>query len=72
MPFQITNGCIIEEYRAFTLKILIEPFEVNKQCSHEFNVGLITPWGSSLYNGFVLIFKVFINFHEYANWIITI
>ena len=30
-------------------------------------LGLITPWGSSLYNGFVLIFKDFINFHEYAN-----
>ena len=54
----------------FTLSCLIEPFEINKQCSLEFNKGLITPCGSSLC--FVLIFKVFINFHEYANEIISI
>ena len=57
------------EFRVFTLSCLIEPFEINKQCSYELNVGLITPWGSSVCNGFVLDFK---DFHEYANEIISI
>ena len=60
-------GVSFMEYRVFTLSCLIEPFEFNKQCSQEFNVGLIIPWGSSLCNGFVLIFNVFTDFHEYAN-----
>ena len=68
----ISNLCIIEEYRVFTLSFLIEPFEFNKQYSYEFNLGLITPWGSSVCNDFVLVFKDFINFHEYANEITSI
>ena len=72
MPFKKPNWCFIEEYRVFTLSCPIEPFEINKQCSKEFNVGLINPWDSSLCNGFVLIFKDIINFHEYANEILSI
>ena len=39
------------------LRGFILPFDVNKKCSYGFNVGLITHWGTSLSNGFVLIFK---------------
>ena len=60
-------GVLFKNIEFFTLSCLIEPFEINKQYSQEFNVGLNTPLGSSLCNGFVLIFKVFIKFHEYAN-----
>ena len=51
---------------------LMEPFGINKKCSQGFNVGLITYLCTSLSNGFALIFKVFINIHEYANEIIFV
>ena len=35
---------------------LIETFDINKKCSEEFNLGLITPCGASLSKGFDLIF----------------
>ena len=62
-------GVLLRNIEYFTLSCLIEPFEKSKQCSIGIQCSL---WGSSLCNGFVLTFKVFINFHEYANEIISI
>ena len=46
------NGFIIEEH----IILPYEPFDINNKC-YEFNVSLITPWGTSICNGFVLFFK---------------
>ena len=56
--FILPNQFIIEEHNVLPLSDLIEPFDTNKKCSQEFNVdlGLITPWGSSLCNGFAFIY----------------
>ena len=37
-----------------------------------FNVGVITPWDTSLTNDFLPVILVFINIHDYANEIIFI
>ena len=55
--FKLLNGFIIEEHSVLPFDCLIEPFGIKKKYSLEFNAGLINPLGSSLYNGFVLIFK---------------
>ena len=56
--FTLTNQFIIEEHYVSPLSDLIEPFDMNKKFSKEFNVdlGLITPWGASLCNGFAFIY----------------
>ena len=56
--FKLLNGFIVEEPSFFSpFDCLIEPFGIKKKYSYEFNAGLINSLGSSLCNGFVLIFK---------------
>ena len=50
------NEFIIKKHNAYLLSGPIEPFDINKKCSKELNVGLITPCATSLYNGFALFF----------------
>ena len=56
------NELIIGEYNFLPLRGLILPFDANKRCSYGFNVDLITHWGTSLSNGFVLRFKFSLKF----------
>ena len=51
------NGFIFEEHKVLHLISLIEPFCINKECSSGLNIGLITPWSTSLSNDFALMFK---------------
>ena len=51
------NESIIRKHTFFAFKGLHSPFDINKKCSLGFNVGLITHWGTSLSNNFVLIMK---------------
>ena len=62
--FTLTNRFIIGEDNVLPLSELIEPINTNKKCSYELNVdlGLITPWDSSLCNGFAFITKFFLIF----------
>ena len=51
------NGFVFEEDNFLLLfSGLIEPFGTNMKCSYGFNIGLITPWDTSLSNGFALLF----------------
>ena len=53
------NEIIIKEHNVFLLSDPIEPFDINKKCSKDFNVGLITPCDTSLYKDFALFFFKF-------------
>ena len=57
MHFKLLNGFIIEEHSCLPFDCLIESFGIKKKYFSECNAGLINPLGSSLCNGFVLIFK---------------
>ena len=53
------NEFIIKEHNVFLFSGPIEPFDINKKCSKDLNVCLITHCDTSLYNGFAL----FLSFH---------
>ena len=53
---QNQNGFIFKDGKFVHLSGLIETFVINKKCFEGFNVGPITPWGTSLSKGFALIF----------------
>ena len=56
LSFKLLNGLIIEEHSFLSFDCLIEPFGIKTKYFYEFNAGLINHFGSSLCNGFVLIF----------------
>ena len=73
MQFHITKmDLLLRNIFFLLLYSLIEPFDINKEMLIGINVGLFTYLGTSLSNGFALIFQVFIYIHEYANEIIFI
>ena len=50
----------------------IEQFYIHKTMFQVFNVGVITPWDTSLTNDVLPVFLVFNNIHEYANEVLFI
>ena len=60
--FKLLNVFIIEEHSFLSFDCLIEPFGIKKEILLRIQCSLINPLGSSLCNGFVLIFKFSLTF----------